>query len=40
MLKYGRHFRLDKRTKIVVGRTKADNDMIQRWVDPAEDTIL
>ena len=40
MLKYGRHFRLDKRTKIVVGRTKADNDMIQRWVDPTEDTIL
>jgi len=40
MLKYGRHFRLDAHTKIVVGRTKADNDMIQHCVDPAEDTIM
>ena len=40
LLKHGRHFRLDKQTKIVVGRTKADNDMIRRCIDPAEDTIL
>jgi tRNA U34 2-thiouridine synthase MnmA/TrmU len=40
LLKHGRHFRLDEKTKIVVGRTKADNDMIQRCIDPAEDTIL
>ena len=40
MLKHGRHFRLDEHTKIVVGRTKADNDMIQGCIDPAEDTIL
>jgi tRNA U34 2-thiouridine synthase MnmA/TrmU len=40
MLKHGRHFRLDEQTKIVVGRTKADNDMIQRCIDPAADTIL
>ena len=40
LLKHSRHFRLDKQTKIVVGRTQADNDMIRRCVDPAEDTIL
>ena len=40
MLKHGRHFRLDEQTKIVVGRTQADNDMIQRCSDPAEDTVL
>ncbi|MEN8243644.1 MAG: tRNA 4-thiouridine(8) synthase ThiI [Thermodesulfobacteriota bacterium] len=40
MLKYGRHFRLDAHTKIIVGRTKADNEMIRHCVDPAEDTIL
>jgi len=40
LLKHGRHFRLDKHTKIVVGRTKADNDMIRSCIDPAEDTIL
>jgi tRNA-specific 2-thiouridylase len=40
MLKHGRHFRLDENTKIVVGRTKADNDMIQRCSDPGEDTTL
>ena len=40
MLKHGRHFRLDEHTKIVVGRTKTDNDMIRRCVDPADDTVL
>jgi tRNA-specific 2-thiouridylase len=40
LLKHGRHFRLDPRTKIVVGRTKQDNDAIQRQVDPSTDTIL
>jgi tRNA U34 2-thiouridine synthase MnmA/TrmU len=40
LLKHGRHFRLDTHTKIVVGRTKADNDMIQHCIDPTEDTIL
>ena len=40
LLKHGRHFRLDHHTKIVVGRTRADNDLIQHCIDPAEDTIL
>jgi tRNA-specific 2-thiouridylase len=40
LLKHGRHFRLDKHTKIVVGRTKADNDMIRSCIDTAVDTIL
>ena len=29
LLKYGRHFRLDERTKAVVGRDKKDNEMIR-----------
>ncbi len=37
LLKYGRHLRLDPRTKIVVGRTRPDNEQIERWVDPATD---
>ncbi|MCG6910083.1 MAG: tRNA 4-thiouridine(8) synthase ThiI [Deltaproteobacteria bacterium] len=40
LLKYGRHFRLDGHTKIVVGRTKADNERIQRCFNPREDTSL
>ena len=40
LLKYGRHFRLDSHTKIIVGRTKADNERIRCWLDPDEDTIL
>ncbi len=37
LLKHGRHFRLDDRTRIVVGRTKADNENILRYVDPDTD---
>jgi len=40
LLKHGRHFRLDEHTKIVVGRTRADNEMIERFSNPGEDTIL
>jgi predicted ribosome quality control (RQC) complex YloA/Tae2 family protein len=28
LLRYGRHFRLDSNTKIVIGRSKSDNDNI------------
>ena len=40
MLKYGRHFRLDEATKIVVGRTQKDNRNIMAHHDPRRDTIL
>ena len=37
LLKYGRHFRLDAESKIVVGRTKTENDAILRYFDPGKD---
>ena len=40
LLKYGRHFRLDAHTKIVVGRTKGENQKIVDYHDPACDTLL
>lgn len=33
LLKYGRHFRLDDKCKLVVGRSKRDNEMIMSWFD-------
>jgi tRNA-uridine 2-sulfurtransferase len=40
LLKYGRHMRLDAKTKIVVGRTHQDNEQIDRCIDPQTDTLL
>jgi tRNA U34 2-thiouridine synthase MnmA/TrmU len=40
LLKFGRHLRLDPETKIVVGRTRQDNDKIGRWCDPKVDSVL
>ena len=40
LLKFGRHFRLDDQTKIVVGRTRQDNDAIQHSIDPDADMQL
>jgi tRNA U34 2-thiouridine synthase MnmA/TrmU len=40
LLKYGRHFRLDAESKIVVGRTKAENDAILRHFDPGKDIFI
>jgi len=40
LLKFGRHMRLDPRTKIVVGRTHQDNEQIGRCIDPESDTVL
>lgn len=40
LLKFGRHLRLDSRTKIVVGRTQKDNEMIQQNVDLKQDQVL
>ena len=39
LLKIGRHHRLDERTKLVVGRNKEENDMIQALALP-EDILL
>ena len=40
LLKYGRHIRLDNRTKIVVGRTQGENQRIFDLSDPAHDILL
>jgi len=40
LLKYGRHLRLDKNTKIVVGRTKKDNEQIKKYYRPAMDILI
>ncbi|MCG6893919.1 MAG: tRNA 4-thiouridine(8) synthase ThiI [Desulfobacteraceae bacterium] len=40
LLKHGRHFRLDDRTKAVVGRTRKDNEKILTHVDPGRDAVL
>jgi tRNA-specific 2-thiouridylase len=40
LLKYGRHFRLDNKHKVIVGRTKQDNSQISRLIDPQKDTTL
>ena len=40
LLKFGRHLRLDRDCKVIVGRTKGDNDHIKRHVDPLSDTVI
>jgi predicted ribosome quality control (RQC) complex YloA/Tae2 family protein len=40
LLHHGRHFRLDPGTRIVVGRSEADNDMIETLYAPETDTLL
>jgi len=40
LLRYGRHFRIDTDTKIIVGRTKQDNEQMERYLDPAVDMSL
>ena len=40
LLKYGRHFRIDKATKIIVGRTQQDNENIEKLYVPAEDALV
>lgn len=39
LLKYGRHFRVNAETKVIVGRRRSDNEAIQRLVED-RDTIL
>ncbi|MFC1858557.1 tRNA 4-thiouridine(8) synthase ThiI [Thermodesulfobacteriota bacterium] len=40
LLQYGRHIRLGDTTKIIVGRTKSDNENIAGFYDPAKHTII
>lgn len=40
LLKFGRHLRLGPHTKLIVGRTQQDNEMIQRNIDPERDLVL
>ncbi|WP_372681529.1 tRNA 4-thiouridine(8) synthase ThiI [Desulfosarcina sp.] len=40
LLKFGRHMRLNSKTKIVVGRTQQDNEQINRCIDPETDMVL
>lgn len=40
LLKYGRHFRVDRNTKIIVGRTQTDNEHIERHFDPDQDAMI
>ncbi|MBW2606304.1 MAG: tRNA 4-thiouridine(8) synthase ThiI [Deltaproteobacteria bacterium] len=40
LLKHGRHFRLNENIKIIVGRTKKDNENIVKYYNPTTDTII
>ena len=40
ILKFGRHFRINEQTKIIVGRTKADNQEITRYLNKDCDIII
>lgn len=40
LLKFGRHFRLDPTTKIIVGRTQQDNEQISHCIDFNDDVVL
>ena len=40
LLRYGRHFRIDAKAKFIVGRTKQDNEQMERYIDPAVDMLL
>ncbi len=40
LLKYGRHLRLDPHTKVIVGRTRKENESIEKWIDAGKDTVL
>jgi tRNA-specific 2-thiouridylase len=40
LLKYGRHYRLNSQTKLIVGRTEKDNENILKYHDPQTDTVI
>jgi len=40
LLKYGRHLRLNNNTKLIIGRTKKDNEKIIKYHNPSRDTVI
>jgi tRNA-uridine 2-sulfurtransferase len=36
LLKAGRHFRLDSKMKVIVGRNEKENEFIEKWIDPGD----
>lgn len=40
LLRYGRHFRLNSRSKLIVGRAESDNENLLRYHNPQTDTTL
>jgi tRNA-specific 2-thiouridylase len=40
LLRYGRHFRLDNKTKVIVGRSKKDNEQLIKYYDKNIDVLL
>jgi tRNA U34 2-thiouridine synthase MnmA/TrmU len=40
LLKYGRHFRLNPQAKLIVGRTREDNENILKYHNPQTDTLI
>jgi tRNA-uridine 2-sulfurtransferase len=36
LLKVGRHFRLESKIKVIIGRNKIENELIEKWVDPGD----
>jgi tRNA-specific 2-thiouridylase len=40
LLKYGRHYRLNPQTKLIVGRSEKDNENILKYHDPARDIVI
>jgi tRNA-uridine 2-sulfurtransferase len=36
LLKAGRHFRLDSKIKVIIGRNEKENEFIETWVDPGD----
>jgi tRNA U34 2-thiouridine synthase MnmA/TrmU len=40
LLRYGRHFRLNPQSKLIVGRTQKDNEQILHYHDRRRDTVI
>jgi tRNA-specific 2-thiouridylase len=40
LLKYGRHFRINPQAKLIVGRTREDNENILKYHNPQTDTLI
>ncbi len=40
LLRYGRHYRLNPESKLIVGRTEKDNEQILKYHTPATDTVI